>query len=179
MRGGFAGVGLGQQANVGQQFQFQPKHGVIALAARLRQHRLLVGGGHEPGVAPAAIAAFCHQNRLPGGDIGQEIFAAVPVQSPHHRAQGHPDLRVRAVGAALVLALAVPPPLQVEGAVVFEVQQGVDRLIADDVCVAAIAAVAAVRPAAGLVLKAQETDAAIAPVSGFYVNSDRVNHKLI
>ena len=66
--------------------------------------------------------------------------------------------------AALVLALAVGAPLQVEGAVELQVQQGIDGVVAYDVSAAAVAAIATVGSAAGLVLEPEETDATIAPV---------------
>ena len=52
------------------------------------------------------------------------------------------------VGAALILALAVAAALQVKSAVEFEMQQRIDGIVAHDVGVAAVAAIATIRAAA-------------------------------
>ena len=174
--GGFAGVGFRQQAHIGEEFQFQPEDGVIAAAAGLGEHGFLVGGRHQAGVAETAFAALCHQHRAGGGDVGDKILAAVLVHTPDDGADGDADFRILAVGAALVFALAVAAPLQVEGAVVLQVQQGVEGIVAQDVGAAAIAAIAAIGAAPGLVFEPEEADAAVAPVSGLDVYSDGVNH---
>ena len=83
---GLAGIGLGQQPHIGQQLELQPQHAVLPLAARLGQHRFLVSRGHEPGVAPTALAAAGRQRRLPRCNVGQKIPAAVPVHPPDHGA---------------------------------------------------------------------------------------------
>ena len=175
---GLAGVGLGQQTDVGQQLQLQPEHRVVALLAGLGEHRLLVGGRHEAGIAPTPLATLRDEDGLFRRDVGQEVLAAVRVHAPDHGAHGNGYVAILAVAAALVLALAVGATLQVEGAVELEVQQRIDGVVAYDVSAAAVAAITAIRSASGLVLEPEEADAAVAPISGFNVNSYSVNHRL-
>ena len=174
--GGLAGIGLGQQAHVGQQLQLQPQYGVIAFLAGFRQHRLLVSGGYEPGIAPAAFAAFSDEHRLLSRNVGQEILAAILVKSPGNSTHGNRDLAVLAIGATLVLALAVTAALQVEGAVELQVQQRVDGVVAHEVSATAIATITTVRPATRLVFEPQEANAAVATIPSLDVNSNCINH---
>ena len=177
---GLAGVGLGQQTDIGQELELQPKYRVVALGRRTGPSigSWLVDDTYRA-LPPTSLTALGNQHRIVRNDIGHEVLAAVPVHPPDDRTQGHADLGILAVGAALVLALTVGSALQVEGAVELQVQQRVEGGIANDVCAAAIAAIAAVGSAAGQVLEPQKTDAPVATVPGLNVDSYSIDHRSV
>ena len=82
------------------------------------------------------------------------------------------------LGSPLILTLAVAAPFQVEGAVELQVDHRIDGIIAHQVGVAPVAAVAPIGTAVWHVFQPQETHAAIPAVPGFDVNSDCINHRL-
>ena len=77
-------------------------------------------------------------------------------------------MHVVAVGAALFLAAAVDPAMCPPGAVILEVQEGVQRWVSNDENVAPITTIASIRPASINELFSAEADAPIAAVAGLY-----------
>src|SRR5690606_36965453 len=126
--------------------------------------RRAVGRALEVHVAQPALAATGHQQALAVG--GQVADHLVGVDAVHHGAGGHGDDHVLAALAVHLPAPAVLAALGAEQLLVAEVDQGVEVLVGDQPDAAAIAAVAAIRPAQRNELLAAEAHAAVAAVAG-------------
>src|SRR5690606_26731206 len=162
--GALAGVREAQQADVGQQLQFELEQALLALLARRRLPRRAVGRALEVHVAQAALAAARDQQALAvAGEVADHL---VGVDVDHHRAYRDGDDLVLAALAVHLAAHAVLAALGLELALVAEVDQGVEVLVGQQPDVAALAAVAAVRPAQRDELLAPEAHAAVAAVAG-------------
>ncbi len=161
---GLARVGIADQAYIGQQLQFEA---VVALLARAAQFVLpggLVDTGGEVLVATPAAAALGDDDLLVWFLEVVDQLAGVLV------VKGRPDWHLQedgvAVGPAAVGSHAVLAALRLVLGVIAEVDQGIVTLRGDHDDVAATAAVAAGRSAAGNEFFAPEGHAAIAAVAG-------------
>src|SRR5690606_34333306 len=162
--GGLAGIGEPEQAHVGQQLQLQSQGALLALGARRRLPRGAVDRALEVHVAQAALPAARHQQAVAVADQVADHFVGVHVDDL--RAHRHQDDHVLAALAVALLAHAVLAALGPEQLPVAEVHQGVEVAGGLEPDVAALAAVAAVRPAQRDELLAPEAHAAVAAVAG-------------
>ena len=170
---GLAGVGVADDAHVGQQLQLELEVLLLPLCAGLREARRLVGGGGEVHVAEAAAAALAdHEARAGLAHVGEDLAGGGVL---HQRAGGHAQLERRLGEAVLVGAAAVlpaPGPVLADVAVVEQrVHLGVD----DQDHVAAPAAVPAGRAAAGDELLPSPGHGAVSPVAGGDLDPDLVD----
>src|SRR4030095_12772909 len=118
--------------------------------------RRAVGRGLVAGVAAAAVAAPEEDDALADfGEVGEDVLL---VLGQHLRSHGHPHHQVVAAGAGLVAAGAALAARCLEMLGVAKIDQRIEALdrLEDDV--AALAAVAAVRPAIFDVLLEPEAD---------------------
>ncbi len=168
-----AGVGFAHQADVGDQLQLERDAARLGFAAGGVLAGGLVGGAFEAGVSLAAASAAGGDDALArrgqvfedvavnrvaddgaGWDAEEEVFGAAAV----------------AVGAAAVLAaLGAPAFAMGEGG------EAVDAGLGHQDDAAAVAAVAAVGPAAGDVLLAAEAHAAVAATAGFDIDCHAID----
>ena len=165
---GLAGVGVADQADVGEQLEDKA---VVALFARTAQFVLargLVDGGGEMLVAAAPATAFSDDDLLIGSLEVVNQLAGVLVKEG--RADRDLERDGIAIEAGAVGAHAVLSALALVFRVVAEVDEGVVALRADHDDIAAAAAVAAGGTASGNELLAAEGHAAIAAVAGFDAN---------
>ena len=79
-QGGLARVGLADQADVGQQFELEADHALLALPTRLPPPRRLLRGRREAGVPPASSATLRdHQHVVRLQQLAQDFAGAVEV----------------------------------------------------------------------------------------------------
>ena len=151
------------EAGIGDQLEAQPDGQLLAGLARIGAARRAVGRGLETRIAEAAIAAARERRALPDrGEIGEQRLAVLLVDL---RAGRHLEQEVGAAGAMAILAHAAAAVLGGVMLLVAVVDQRVepfDRLRDD---VAALAAIAAVRPAVLDEFLAAERHAAVAAVA--------------
>ena len=162
--GRLAGVRQADDAGVGDQLHAQPDGALFAGLAGIGVARRAVGRGLEARVAEAAIAALGQHDAVAGlVEIGQQGLAVLFVDL---RADRHLEHDVGAVRAMAVLAHAADAALGLEMLLVAVVDQRVEAFdrLGDDI--AAVAAVAAARPAELDVLLAPERHAAVPAVAG-------------
>ncbi len=171
-----AGVGHADEADVGDELQFQAQSPLLALGSRLGVARGLIGGAFEMPVAASAFAAAGDdhaffrrieigqeqlmirvENQSAGRDVNDQIVAA---ESGHFFA--HAGL------AAFGL------PMMPAG----EIEQGILIRIGDENDAAAVAAVAAVGAALGDVFLAPEGDASVPAVAGFNLNDGFIDEHI-
>ena len=166
--GGFARVREAEQADVGEYLQFEAQVAHLAFGARSRLARRTVDRTLEIDVAGAAVAAFCDLEPLP---VRREVAdQLVGGDVDDRRADRHADDLVLAGLACHLPAHAALPALRAKYALVAKVDQGVEALVRDEPDAAAVAAVAAVRPAERDGFLATETHATVAAVAGMYGN---------
>ena len=126
--------------------------------------RRLVGAGFEIGIAEPAVAAAADAHALADlGQVGERLLFALVEEL---RADRHLEHGVGTLGTRPVLAHAVGAGLALEVLLVAEVDQRVQTGDAFDHDVAALAAVAAVRPAELDEFLAPEGDAPRPAVAG-------------
>ena len=102
---GFAGVGIADQADVGDGFQFQFQPAFFAGLALFALARRPVGAGGETGVAASAFAALSNDELQAGGiEVGKQ-FAGFLIG--HHGADRHVEYNIRRFAAMQIFALAV------------------------------------------------------------------------
>ena len=169
----FAGVGLADQADVGDDFQLQEQLAAFAFAAGRGIARGAVGGAFEMGVASAAVAAA-------GGDDGVAVLrqileseAAFGVDD--ERAGRDFDDQVVGAFALLVCAAAGRAVVGAPEAVMGEGGEVVDAVFGDDDHAAAIAAVAAVGAAVRDIFFAPKADAAVAAAASLDFDGDAID----
>jgi hypothetical protein len=156
-------LGKPEQADVGDQLQLEAQAELLAWEAGLRVARRLIGGALEVGVAAAAAATAGDDNaRARFGEIGDDL-AGVGVADDG--AERHLRHDVVAAVAVLILAAAVLAALRRQERLILEVEQRGHAEVDLEDDVAAITAIAAVRPALFLVLLVQEAEAAGAAVA--------------
>ena len=95
----------------------------------------------------------------------------------HHRAVGHPQDQVAAVGAVAVVAGAALAVLGLDVRAEVEVEQRVHARVDDQHDAAAVAAVAAVGAAQRLELLPEDRHTAVPAVAGLHVQHDPVDER--
>ena len=172
-QGALAGVGHADEADIGDEFEFELEAALLAFGAGLGVARGLVGGGWEVPVAAAALAAAGDDDALAGlVEVGQEDAVLGVVDE---RAGRDGDDEVLAVLAVHLLAHGRLAALGVPVVLAGEIEEGVFVRVGEEDDAAAVAAVAAIGAALGDVLFAAERDAARAAVTGLYVDLGFVN----
>ena len=167
--GGFAGVGVADKADVGEEFQFKAIGAFFAGAAHFVLARGLVNGGGEVLVAAAAATTLGDDYAFVGlGKVVNKLAGFLVVEGG---ADGDLEGDGFSVEAGAVGSQAVLAALGLVLRVVAEVDEGVVALRGDHDDVAAATAVAAGGTAAGHELFAAEGHAAVAAVAGFYFDS--------
>ena len=166
--GRLAGVGQAGQADVGDQLQPQPDPHLLAFLAGVGVARGLVLGALEADIAPAAVAAREQEFALAGLDHVEHDGFLVLAQ--HLGADGDLEDHVLALAAMHLATHAVAAGRGLEMLLVAVVDQGVETVDGLDPDVAAVAAVAPVRPAVGDEFLAPERDGARAAVAGTNVD---------
>src|SRR5690606_38513876 len=137
---------------------------LLARGARCGLTRRAVGRALEVHVAQPALAPARHQQAL--AVDGQVADHLVGVEVAHHGAGGHGDDHVLAPLAVHLPAHAVLAALGPEHLLVAEIDQGVEVLVGHQPDAAAVATVAAIRPAERDELLAPEPHAAVAATAG-------------
>ena len=161
-----AGVGQSDQAGIGDQLQPQPDPALLARPAGSRMARRLVGGALEMRVAEAAVAALAQHDAL--ARLGQVEQHRLLVLVEDLGADRHAHQDVLGLGAGAHLAHAVMAAPHLEMLLVAVVDQRVEVGHRLDHDVAALAAVAAVRPAELDELLAMKADAPGTAVAAFH-----------
>ncbi len=142
--GRFAGVRQAQHAHIGQQQQFQQQVARFTGGTQRLLTRRTVDRRFETGVAQAMPAALGdHQLLLVAGHVAEDLAGALIL---HARADRHLDDDVFPAFTGTVAALAILAALGAERLLKTVVDQGVEVLVRQQVDVAAVAAVTAVRP---------------------------------
>jgi len=156
-------ISPGMSATVGDELQLQAQAALPARPPLFELGRGLVLRRGEPGVAASALAA--------SGD-GEGLFRLRQVPERQagfliddDRAGRHANDGVGAVGAVLFLGLAPPAVAAAELRLGDQVQEGAQIRVRRDDHVPAVAAVAAVRPAAGDVFLPPEAHASVPSVA--------------
>ena len=168
-----AHVGIADQADIGQQLEFEAKEALFAAAAQLVLARRLMGGGGEASVAASAAPAASDDDALIGaGKIVQALAGSVVIKDG---ADGDFEHDVVAFASALIAAFTVASALGLVFRVEAEMHQRVVALAGFHVNVAAAPAIAAGRAAARNELFAAKGDASVAAVAGFYADSGFIN----
>ena len=157
--------GKSDQADVGEQLQFEAEDALFAGTSVFVLARGLVGGRREVGVAAAAASAVGDDDALVGAGEVRRLFAGLVVVDDG--ADGDFQDDVDAFAAGFVGAFAVASALGFVFGIEAEVDERVVALAGFHDDVAALAAVAAGRAAAGDELLAAEGQAAVAAVAGF------------
>src|SRR5207302_6272367 len=140
-----AHVGIADQADIGQQLQFEAKEALFAAAAEFMLARRLMGGSGEAGIAASAAPAAGDDDALIGaGKIVQPVAGSVVVKNG---ADGDFEDDVVAFASALVAAFTVASALGLVLRVEAEMHQRVVALAGLHVHVAAAPAIAAGRAA--------------------------------
>ena len=160
----FAGIRQANDAGIGDQLEPQPDGELGAGLAGIGMARRAVGRAFETRIAETAIAAMRQHDALAElGEIGKQRLAVFVVNL---RADRHFEHDVGAGGAMAILAHAAAAVLRREMLLVAVVDQGIEPIDRLHHHVAAIAAVAAVRPAIFDKFLAPERHAAVAAVAG-------------
>src|ERR1700682_2917320 len=163
-----AGVWQADDAGIGDELQPQPNGELGPRLAGIGVARRAVGRAFEPRIAETAIAAMRQHDALAEfGEIGKQRLAIFVVNL---RADRHFEHHVGAVGAMAVLAHAAAAVLGREMLLVTIVDQRVEAVDRLRDHIAAVAAVAAVRPAVFDEFLAPERHAAVAAVAGANVD---------
>src|SRR3569623_111891 len=159
-----AGGGLAQQPDGGQHLQLQIEFTHFARRAFGELAWRTVGAAFETGVADAVAATLRQAQALAGGNQVADDFAGVAVA--HHRADRYRDDEIVAALTDTVATHAVLAALCLEFTGVAKIDQGIEIDVGDQKHTAAVAAVAAVRPAERDEFFAAQTRAAITAVAG-------------
>ena len=113
-------------------------------------------------------AALCHQQPLAvGGEVANQLVGVI---DKNLRANRYRHEQVFTAAAALVAPFARPAVRRLKTAVKAKIGEGVDAFLRDEVNAAAVAAVAAIRPAKRHIFFTAETDDAVAALARADVN---------
>jgi hypothetical protein len=159
-----ARVGLAQQAHVGDDLQLQHQFARFPFVTGRRLSRSAIGGRLEPQVSLAPPAAARRRHLVAGAQQVLQHVAFGGIQ--HHGAGRHLNRQVVAAAAVAARAAAALAACRPPVPTVRERRQAIDSLAGHQHHASAVAAIAAIRPAAGDVLLAPEADAAVAPPAG-------------
>ncbi len=163
-----AGIRHAEQSHVGQHLQFELQVPTLARGAVRRLARGPVRAALEARIAqPPAAARRDHLALTVLGEIADE-FARVDIL--HHGAARHVYIEIVPGPAGLVPARTALAALGAELPRNPEIRQGIHGGIGNEVHVAAVAAVAAVRAAPLDVFFPPKTQAAVPAVSGLHAN---------
>ncbi len=175
--GGFADVGVADEAGVGEETEFEAVGALFAGAAELVLARGLVGAGGEVLVASSAASAFGDDDGFVGvGEVVDELAGLVVVEKS---ADGDFEGGVFAGLTGAVGAEAVAAALGFVLGVEAEVDEGVVAEGGGHEDVAAVAAVAAGGAALGDEFFAAEGHAAVAAVAGLDADSCFINEHAV
>ncbi len=169
---GLSDVRKADQPHVRKQFELEDELELLPSGAALGKARALAGGGREVAVAPAPLAAAADDKPLVTGHVLDDLAALGLLDDGAAR---HFDHKVRRGFARAVFCGAVGPVLGDVLFAVFEVDQGVEMVVHDEHHVAAVAAVAAVRPAGRHILLAVKRDGSVAAVSRSHADFCNIN----
>jgi len=165
---GLAGIWKTDQANISEQFQFEPQMAFFAGIAVLVFAWRLMPGLREILIATASASAVRDQDALAGrGEVGDGFAGVFVVGDGAYR---HEQSHVVAGVAGAIRPFPVAAAVGFEFAVVAIAQQRVVVWIGFKLDAAAASAIAAGRSAARNIFFAAECDAAIAAVARFYVD---------
>src|SRR5690606_2167057 len=146
----------------------QPDPALLTRLALLGHPRGLPSRGCKARVTESALAAARHPNNLTGVDEVRQYPPCLVVH--HHRARWDVDVEVGTALTGLLGSLARLAALGAEVLLVLEGDQRVEVRVHAEVDIAAVPAIAAVRPAEGHVLLSPETDRPVAAIAGFDVD---------
>jgi hypothetical protein len=170
---GFAGVGQADQPGIGNDFQFEDQPAFFAGRAGLGFAWRLIDGGGKGLVSPAATASVSDRDLLARlGQIAQDM-APVAVEDEGSGRDGYKEITATlavTIGAAAGPARLGPPMLAMH-----DLGQAVGAGHGLDGDVAAVAAVAAVRPAARHVLLAPEAATPTAAVAALHIDNHAID----
>ena len=169
----FAGVGHADQADIGDEFQFQSQSALLAFGAGFGIARGLVGGAFEmPVAAPAFAAAGDHDGFSRHVEIGQKDFMLF-IENQRTGRDGDDEILAAEAGHFLTHAgfAAFGAPMVPAG----EIEKGVFIGIGDEDDAAAVAAVASFGSALGNIFFAAEGDATVPAVAGVDFDDGFVN----
>ena len=170
---GLAGVGIANQAHVGQQLEFEAIEALLAGVAQFVLAGSLVDGGGEVLVAASAASALGDDDLLVGlGKVVNQLAGFLVVKAGAYGNLQNDRFGVLA-GAVRAHAVFAVPRLVFR--IVAEVNQRIVALRRDHDDVAAMAAVAARGTAARNEFLAPEGHAAIAAVTGLDANFCLIN----
>ncbi len=163
-QGTLAGVGHAEQADIGEEAQFQAQLAFFAVAAQLMLPRCPVGAGFVPHITVTAAAALGDQQGVAVvAQITQEFVGVVVIDQG---ADGDGDGQI---APAPPRHLPAGPPMSVFGpkaALVAEVDEGIEAALGDQRDVSAAPAIAPIGSAEGDEFLAAEADRAVAAVAG-------------
>ncbi len=157
-----AHVRISYQSNVGEQFQLQAEVALFTRTSFFMLARRLVRGSGELGVAASAASAARDHDTFIGVRKIVDLLACILVVND--RAHRHLQDNSFTVAASFLVALAMASALGLVFRIETEMNQGIVAFARFHPDVAALAAVAARRPAPGDKLLAPERHAAVAAV---------------
>ncbi len=164
----FAHIRISHEADIGQQFQLQAEVALFARASFFVLARGLVGGSGKLRVAASAASAARNHDALVGTRKIVNFLACVLVENDC--AHGHLQDNPFAVAARFLVALAVPSALRLVFRIETEMHQRIVALARFHPDVAALAAIAARRPAPRNKLLPPERHAAVATIPSLNSN---------
>src|SRR5205807_753080 len=168
-----ADIRVAHQPRIGQQLQFQPKGLFFAGTPGLVFFGSLMGGSCKTRIAAATPATVCDYQALIGTrEVVDLLSCLLVVDDCSH---GNLEQDVCAFPASLVGAFAVTSALGFVFRIEAEVNQSVVALAGFHDDVAALAAIAARRPAARNKLLATKRKTTVAAIAGLHTNFGFIN----
>ena len=154
------GVGHAQQAHIRHHFHFQAQVTTVAFGARRGAPRRAVGRGFEVNVTQATTTTGRHQHDLPDlGHIGNHLKG---VFINHRGAYRHFYVQVFTSFTAHLAAHAALPIFSFVETLKFEINQGVERIITNQINAATVAAITTIGATLGHIFLAAKAQTAIA-----------------
>ncbi len=172
-KGRFAGVRFADQTHVGEQLQFQQDFAFLPGMSLFELAGGLMGGRGEVLVAVSAASTPSHDHLVA---VADEILQQVATTGvPDQCAERNPNDRVGTASAGLQLALSMSAAFGLPVSMAGQMAEAGDVAVGTNDDVAAVAAVAAVRPTARNVRLPPEAEASVSAVTGFAVKRDLVD----
>lgn len=171
-QGRLTGVGEADQADIGEELQFQDHHHFLHGLAGLGVARCLVGGGAKLEIAQSAASAFEQHHDLSVFDDIAEIFTGFGIVG--HGAGGYLNVAICAVTAVAAAFAAVAAVAGKNVAVIAQVEQRPVVAIAAQVDIPPAPTITAVGAAEGLVFGAVHVHRTAAALTGATVDFDVV-----
>ena len=164
----FARVWHAEQADIGEQFQFETQIALLAFRAGFALTRRAVGRAFIAGIAETMKTALRDQQVLAiHGEIANQLISVI---NKYLRADRHGNQQILTAAAALVTPFAGTTVCRLKTAVETEIGERVDAILRDQIDTAAIAAVTAVRPAERDIFLTAEADDAVAALARADIN---------